>query len=194
MSETEFGFDFYFHLGLTFLPFRISHLKTKFETLFKINPAEQILAWSNDDLNHIGSSPSNINNVVFNDCGSSVHSSRLSLHSHPSQSHSLPSHLKRTSLITTGITLLADDFPISELSTSENVPLFLINGQMNSKIRSLPGPIGAIKFPELSAVANTDVDAQYGKLCSSLAYTVLRQIDRFVHNYKLACSVPSHML
>lgn len=160
--------------------------------MFKVNPNEQILAWSNDDLNHIGSSPSNINHVVFNDCGSSVHSSRIS-HSH-SHSHSLPSHLKRTSLITTGITLLADDFPITELSTSENVPLFLINGQMNSKIRSHPGPIGPIKFPELSAVTNTDVDAQYGKLCSSLAYAVLRQIDRFVHNYKLACSVPSHML
>ena len=148
--------------------------------MFKIVPSEQILVWSNDELNHIGSSPSNINNVVFND-GTSR------------QAHSLP-HLKRCSMITTGITILPDDFPISELNTTENVPLFLINGQMNSKIRSASGPIVCSKFPDVSNVANTDVDAQYGKLCSSLTYTVLRQIDKFVHNYKLACSIPSHML
>lgn len=148
--------------------------------MFKIVPSEQILVWSNDELSHIGSSPSNINNVVFND----------GQHKVPS---SMP-HLKRSNQITTGLTILPDDFPISELNTTENVPLFLINGQMNSKIRSASGPISASKFPEISVVANTDVDAQYGKLCSSLTYTALRQIDRFVHNYKLACSIPSHML
>lgn len=146
--------------------------------MFKIVPEEQILVWNNDELNHIGSLPLNTRNDG----------------AHGKQTSSSLPNLKRSSVITTGITILSDDFLISELNTTENMPLYLINGQMNSKIRSTPSAISSSKFPEMGNVTNTDVDAQYGKLCSSLVYSILRHVDKFVHNYKLACSVPSHML
>lgn len=147
-------------------------MKAKFETLFKIIPSEQILIWCNDELNQINSLASNINNILLCD------------------------HNKaRRASIYTGTTILPDDFSINDITTSENVPLFLLNGQMNSKIKSASGPIVPSKFPDVAnTTANTDMDAQYAKLCSSMAYTMLRQIDKFVHNYKIACSIPSQML
>ena len=149
-------------------------MKNKFETLFKVIPSEQILIWCNDELNQISSLSYNINNILLCDNNKT----------------------KRANAgIYTGTTILTDDFLISDLTTSETVPLFLLNGQMNSKIRSSSGPIISSKFPEVATTtANTDLDAQFAKLCSSLAYTMLRQIDKFVHNYKLACSIPSQML
>ncbi|KAI2795563.1 hypothetical protein BLOT_016648 [Blomia tropicalis] len=164
---------------------KVSDLKSKFETMFKLVPSEQILVWSNDELNHIGSSQSNINSVVFNDY--------IHLKKQQQSNQSLP-NLRKSSMITTGITVLSDDIPIVDLNTTENVPLFLINGQMNSKIQATSAPIPECKFVEKHNNVHTDVDAQYGKLFSSMVYTALRHIDKFVHNYKLACSIPAHVL
>lgn len=101
---------------------------------------------------------------------------------------------KLANLLTTDILILDDDYLLTDVQTTEHVPLFLLNGQINSKIRSSHGFIQTCKFPDLTNTAtNTDNDAQYAKLCSSLAYATLRQIDKFIHNYKLACSIPAKM-
>lgn len=160
-------------------------LKSRFDSLYKVPPKDQILVWANDELNHIITKNPNSNKATL-------------LKDFPNTGNSKLSNLltnKRSSNISTVITILANDFPVSEISTTEHTPLFLLNGQMNSKIRCSSGPVGASKFPDLiNSPLMTDVDAQYAKHCSSLAYTTLRQIDKFIHNYKLACQIPCHML
>lgn len=143
--------------------------------MYKISPADQIIVWNNDELNQISPATTPTSNDQ----------SKIPL----------VSGIKRSTMISTGIAILLDDIPLNEINTTESTPLFLLNGQMNSKIRSASCPITPSKFPDIASTqVNTDVDAQYAKLCSSLAYTMLRHIDKFVHNYKLACLIPPHML
>ncbi|OTF72482.1 serine/threonine-protein kinase TBK1-like protein, partial [Euroglyphus maynei] len=175
-------------------------LKSRFESLYKVAPSDQILVWPNDNLNHhhhlIGrhndQQQLNINNQMtsmLNEMANMVNQTKLVPLLQTNQRRSL------SSTISTVIAILSNDFAITDIHTTEHSPLFLLNGQMNSKIRCTTGPILPSKFPDFAeTIVNTDVDAQYAKLCSSLAYSTLRQIDKFIHNYKLACQIPCHML
>lgn len=168
----------------------VGALKVKFESIFQVKPKDQILLLNNDELNQMNSIAASINSVMERKPSSP--SSEFS-----STGHSLRSSKERRppNVMSPDIVVLDDECMLTDLNTTENVPLFLLNGQINSKIRSTSGPIALAKFPEVAnTVANTDLDAQYAKVCSSMAYTTLRSIDKFVHNYKLACSIPGQML
>lgn len=168
-------------------------LKSRFDSLYKVAPNDQILMWPNDNLNHHHNLVGGRHNDQQQQMPSMINETMLA-----QQTKLIPllqSNQRRSSSISTVIAILSDDFIITDIHTTEHSPLFLLNGQMNSKIRCTTGPIAPSKFPDIATtIINTDVDAQYAKLCSSLAYSTLRQIDKFIHNYKLACQIPCHML
>ncbi|KAI7693198.1 hypothetical protein SSS_06281 [Sarcoptes scabiei] len=171
---------------------KIIDLKSRCDSLFKLDPKDQIMVWANDELNHVITSHANNSNygnyhgINFDNPSIMIGNSKLAKSFN---------NQKRSANVSTTITILSNDFPIADLITTEMNPIFMLNDQINSKIRCTSGPISASKFPDIiNTPVNTDLDAQYGKLCCSLAYTTIRKIDQFIHNYKLACQIPCHML
>lgn len=82
---------------------------------------------------------------------------------------------------------------VTELNTSQEMPLLLLNSE-STKIKNL-FPASNVKFPEIANTpTNCDQDAQMAKVCASMAYSIQRSIEKCVLHYCLALNAPSYVM
>lgn len=86
-------------------------------------------------------------------------------------------------------------FELSEVNTTDETPIILLNSH-STKMKSSPiMSSNPPKFPDLqTTVTNCDQDAQLAKLCSSMAYSVQRIINKCVLYHRLANNTPQHVM